>query len=278
MMLHEEEHGVHFDMILTHDAEDLIDPDALTWMNYYAQWYDMIQIPVLAAGDWPLREVTHGVYCDEFCEYQQKDMMARSRMGGFISFKRSRDRGIPRAAPWRHFASTHSNRIFEPGCLTEDYENGFRIANMGLRQKFHSDSDTAWPAPIATREYFPRHFSSAVRQLEPLDYGDWAAITGNFIRLGRPCAISIGFGGTEKEYCGQYCGATYKCAVRLRSERHWHGRSQHITYGDSHRRHGGWHPRRWRGLVFRYCILRSGSSVVPGYMDGGSLPVCHCAW
>ena len=40
--------GVHFDMILTHDAEDLMDPDALRWVNYYAQWNDMVQIPVLA--------------------------------------------------------------------------------------------------------------------------------------------------------------------------------------------------------------------------------------
>ena len=36
MLLYEQEHGVRFDMILTHDAEDLIDPDALRWINYYA--------------------------------------------------------------------------------------------------------------------------------------------------------------------------------------------------------------------------------------------------
>jgi adsorption protein B len=37
MLLYEEEHGVRFEMILTHDAEDLMDPDALRWINYYAQ-------------------------------------------------------------------------------------------------------------------------------------------------------------------------------------------------------------------------------------------------
>jgi adsorption protein B len=66
MLLYEEEHGAHFDMIITHDAEDIIDPDALLWINYYAQWHDMIQIPVLALPT-PAREVTHGIYCDEFC-------------------------------------------------------------------------------------------------------------------------------------------------------------------------------------------------------------------
>jgi len=58
----------------------LIDPDALRWINYYAQWNDMVQIPVLALPT-PLRELSHGVYCDEFAEFQFKDMMARQFLG-----------------------------------------------------------------------------------------------------------------------------------------------------------------------------------------------------
>lgn len=160
MILYEEAHNVKFEMIVTHDAEDIIDPDALSWINYYAQWYDMIQIPVLALPT-PLREITHGVYCDEFCEYQHKDMMARSLMGGFIP-SNGVGTGFSRKA-LELLAAAHSNRIFEPACLTEDYENGFRIASLGLRQKFipiHIRHGRA----IATREFFPRCFGSAVRQ------------------------------------------------------------------------------------------------------------------
>ncbi len=160
MTLHEEEYGVHFDMIVTHDAEDIMDPDALSWINYYAQWNDMIQIPVLALPT-PFREITHGVYCDDFCEYQHKDMMARSVMGGFIP-SNGVGTGFSRHA-LELLAAAHSNRIFEPACLTEDYENGFRIANLGLPQKFipvHIRDGRA----IATREYFPRRFANAVRQ------------------------------------------------------------------------------------------------------------------
>lgn len=160
MILHEEENGVRFDMIVTHDAEDIMDPDALSWINYYAQWNDMIQIPVLALPT-PLREITHGVYCDDFCEYQHKDMMARSLMGGFIP-SNGVGTGFSRRA-LELLAATYSNRIFEPACLTEDYENGFRVANLGLRQKFipiHIRHGRA----IATREYFPRRFANAVRQ------------------------------------------------------------------------------------------------------------------
>lgn len=160
MILREKEAGIRFDMIVTHDAEDIMDPDGLSWINYYAQWNEMIQIPVLALPT-PLREITHGVYCDEFCEYQHKDMMARSVMGGFIP-SNGVGTGVSRRA-LELLAATYSNCIFEPTCLTEDYENGFRVANLGLRQKFipiHVRHGRA----IATREYFPRRFADAVRQ------------------------------------------------------------------------------------------------------------------
>jgi bacteriophage N4 adsorption protein B len=160
MLLHEKEHGVRFDMILTHDAEDLIDPDALRWINYYAQWNDFVQIPVLALPT-PLRELAHGVYCDEFAEYQYKDMIARQTLGGFIP-SNGVGTGFSRKA-LELIASNHSNRIFEPACLTEDYENGFRVRRLGLPQKF-IPIRFRHGRPIATREYFPRQFALAVRQ------------------------------------------------------------------------------------------------------------------
>ncbi len=160
MLLYEEEHGVRFDMILTHDAEDLMDPDALRWINYYAQWNDMVQIPVLALPT-PLREVAQGVYCDEFAEFQDKDLMARSLMDGFLP-SNGVGTGFSRRA-LEMLAAAHSNRIFEPDCLTEDYENGFRVARLGLPQKFIPIA-IRHGRPIATREYFPRKFHPAVRQ------------------------------------------------------------------------------------------------------------------
>jgi bacteriophage N4 adsorption protein B len=160
MLLYEEENNVRFEMVLTHDAEDIVDPDALRWINYYAQWNDMVQIPVLALPT-PFHEISHGVYCDEFAEYQFKDMIGRQAMGGFIP-SNGVGTGFSRRA-LEAVAEISNNRIFEPGCLTEDYENGFRVARMGMKQKFipiHIRHGRA----IATREYFPRDFHSAVRQ------------------------------------------------------------------------------------------------------------------
>ena len=152
MLLYEEEHGGRFEMVLTHDAEDFIHPDSLRRVNYYAQFADMVQIPVLALQT-PPGELCHGVYCDEFAEYQFKDMMAREIMGGFIP-STGVGTGFSRRA-LEGLAVRHGNRIFEPAALTEDYENGWRVHAMGLRQKF-MPIRMEKGQPVATREYFPR--------------------------------------------------------------------------------------------------------------------------
>ncbi len=160
MLLFEEESGARFEMVLTHDAEDLVHPEALRWINYYAQWNDMVQIPVLALPTPPL-EMTHGAYCDEFAEFQFRDMPARATLGGFIP-SNGVGTGFSRRA-LEMLAASHANCIFEPRCMTEDYENGFRIHKLGLPQKFvpiHRHNGSF----VATREYFPREFGKAVRQ------------------------------------------------------------------------------------------------------------------
>ena len=160
MLLYEEEQGLRFDMALTHDAEDLIDPDALRRINYYARDHDMVQIPVLALPT-PLHELAHGVYCDEFAEFQHRDMPARQLMGGFIP-SNGVGTGFSRRA-LEMLAAAYHNRVFEPCCLTEDYENGWRVSNLGLKQKF-VPIVFRQRRPIATREYFPRHMPAAIRQ------------------------------------------------------------------------------------------------------------------
>jgi adsorption protein B len=160
MILHEEQHGVRFDMILTHDAEDMIDPDALRWINYYAQWNDMVQIPVLALKT-PLKNLSHGVYCDEFAEFQFKDMVGRQFLGGFIP-SNGVGTGFSRHA-LEMLAARFRNRIFEPGCLTEDYENGFRVRSLGMKQKF-IPIHLRYGRPVATREFFPLRLGKAVTQ------------------------------------------------------------------------------------------------------------------
>jgi adsorption protein B len=160
MLVFEESHDVRFDAVLTHDAEDLIHPDSLVTTNHYLGMYDMVQIPVLALPT-PLRQLTHGVYCDDFAEFQIKDMRARGLMNSFIP-----SNGVGTAysrQALQRLAESESNRIFEPACLTEDYENGMRLHNLGCRQIFVPPLRGP-NGFVATREYFPSNRAAAIRQ------------------------------------------------------------------------------------------------------------------
>jgi bacteriophage N4 adsorption protein B len=151
---------VRFEIILTHDAEDVIHPESLRLVNWFSRHYDMVQIPVLALPT-PAREFTHGLYCDEFAEFQSKDIPVRQRLGGFLPGN-GVGTGFVRETLDR-LAVAREGRIFDPDCLTEDYENGFVLHSMGCRQVF-VPLRFGGAAPVATREYFPRRLRAAVRQ------------------------------------------------------------------------------------------------------------------
>jgi adsorption protein B len=61
----------------------------------------------------------------------------------------------------RILAHRYANRVFEPECLTEDYELGLRVHREGLHQAFVPLGPAS---AIATREFFPHSFAAAVRQ------------------------------------------------------------------------------------------------------------------
>jgi bacteriophage N4 adsorption protein B len=151
---------VRYDIILTHDAEDLAHPESLRLINWFSRDFDMVQVPVLALPT-PGRDLTHGIYCDEFAEYQLKDIPARQQLGGFLP-SNGVGTGFSRAA-LDELAADRGGRIFDPACLTEDYENGLRLHQLGRPQLF---LPIRWDGagPIATREYFPRTLGAAVRQ------------------------------------------------------------------------------------------------------------------
>jgi adsorption protein B len=164
MLLFEEhqssEETLHFDIVVTHDAEDLIHPQALSYINACADEYDMVQIPVLPLPT-PLRDFVHGIYCDEFAEWQTKDMRARQVMGSFLP-SNGVGTGYTRRA-LEKLATTEHNLIFEPACLTEDYENGLRLHKLKCKQRF-VPLEGHGAGMVATREFFPRTARSAIRQ------------------------------------------------------------------------------------------------------------------
>jgi adsorption protein B len=163
LLLHEENSGEVFDIVVIHDAEDLIHPEELRWINYYAARYDFVQTPVLALAT-PLHKLTHGVYCDEFAENHSRDMTVRAVLGGFVP-SCGVGTGYRRDALDR-LARASSNRLFEPEALTEDYENGLRLFRLGCSQAFApiSKSSNGGRDFVVTREFFPATWGTALRQ------------------------------------------------------------------------------------------------------------------
>jgi adsorption protein B len=160
MLLFEEHHGGEFQIVITHDAEDLIHPESFALTNAYAGDFEMIQIPVLPLPT-PFRNMLHGMYCDEFAEWQIKDMPARKMMGSFVP-SNGVGTGFTRGA-LEKLANTEHNLVFDPACLTEDYENGLRLHKLGCRQIFVPIARRQGSI-VATREFFPRTARSAIRQ------------------------------------------------------------------------------------------------------------------
>ena len=160
MERHEERQGGRFEVIITHDAEDLIHPESLRLINWYSPAYDMVQVPVLPLTS-GLFDFTHGLYCDEFGEYQSKDIPVRTSLGGFLP-SNGVGTGFGRVALER-LAATRQGRIFDPDCLTEDYQNGYELHAMGHTQIFVPLRFGA-AGTVATREYFPRRLRAAIRQ------------------------------------------------------------------------------------------------------------------
>ena len=134
---HEARHNMRFRIVMMHDAEDLIHPESLRLINWFSRRYAMVQVPVLPLL-LPIGEWTHGIYCDEFAEYQHKDIPVRQHLGGFLP-SNGVGTGFDRAALER-LAATRCGRPFDPACLTEDYETGYLLHSLGIQPDLHSAS------------------------------------------------------------------------------------------------------------------------------------------
>lgn len=151
--------GEEFVCLVQHDAEDLIHPCELSLFNSRIDEACFLQLPVLPLPT-PVRDFTHGVYCDDFAESQSKDLVTRHLAGAFVP-----GCGVGTALRrdvLRQMMDRDGN-VFDPGSLTEDYDLGLRLFRMGAKQIFLpllSDRN----GYVATREYFPKHWSAAVRQ------------------------------------------------------------------------------------------------------------------
>jgi adsorption protein B len=160
MLAEEATAGVDFKAVVLHDAEDVVHPDALRLLDVMIDRFDLVQLPVKPLLGQSSQWIA-GHYCDEFAEAHGKYLSVREALGAAVpsagvgcAFSREALMAI---------AAGQQGRPFDPASLTEDYEIGLRIAEMGRRGVFVRMTD-ARGRIVCTQEHFPETLALAVRQ------------------------------------------------------------------------------------------------------------------
>ena len=175
----EQRSGIEFAGFILHDSEDVLSRLELRLFNFLVDRKDLIQLPVYPL-ERPLREFTGGHYLDEFAELHAKDIVVREALVG----------QVPSAGVGTCFSRRAITALLEMGdgvafdtqSLTEDYDIGFRLKQLGMREIFvrfpvhDADQPTDPDQPrrhgrsareasvICVREFFPDTLNAAVRQ------------------------------------------------------------------------------------------------------------------
>ncbi|MBS0315105.1 MAG: glycosyl transferase family protein [Proteobacteria bacterium] len=164
MLADETAEGRTFDAVALHDAEDVVHPAEIGIFGALCPRFDLVQLPVL-----PLIEKERGIwaqtvsatYADEFAESHGKMLTVREAVGA----------AVPSAGVGCCMSRNMLGRIadrfgtpFDEGSVTEDYELGLRVAEMGGQGIFVRLPGKAGGAAVAVRAHFPDTIEAAVRQ------------------------------------------------------------------------------------------------------------------
>lgn len=147
--------------VVLHDAEDLVHPAELRLFATLTERWDFVQLPVLPLID-PDSRWIGGHYADEFAEAHCKELPVRQSLRA----------ALPSAGVGCAFeryaidlvAMCEDDRPFDAASLTEDYELGLRLHELGCSARFVRIAEGPGGPLVATREYFPGTLSGAVRQ------------------------------------------------------------------------------------------------------------------
>lgn len=175
---HEKQTGTEFAGVVMHDSEDVLHPTELRFFNYLLPRKDLIQIPVLSLDrDW--YDLIAGTYMDDFAEWHAKDLVVRESIAGVVP-----SAGVGTCFSRRALltlSEQSDNLPFNTDSLTEDYEIGARLGQLGMQSifarfpvqfrvqraslfGFGPKRDIVVTMPLCVREYFPSNLRAAYRQ------------------------------------------------------------------------------------------------------------------
>jgi adsorption protein B len=148
--------------VVLHDAEDVVHPLELTVFNSLIDRAAIVQLPVQPLAD-PRSRWIAGHYCDEFAEAHSKELVVREAIGASIPLA-----GVGCAiarGPLARLSARHDGHPFAGGSMTEDYELGLRMGELGYKTMFvRMPAVPGSRGVIASRGHFPSTFGEAVRQ------------------------------------------------------------------------------------------------------------------
>lgn len=181
----QQERNIKYEIIVMHDAEDVIHPLSFKLYNYFMPEYHMLQTPVLPL-EISYKKLTHWTYCDQFAELHTKELCARSWLRGFI----------PSAGVGTAFTMNALSQLaaiqqepFASNSVAEDYDAALRLyltdpkeafllkkVNIvkKLRKRwflFGKNVPVKRREVIATRSMFPTRYLNAIRQQSRWIYG-----------------------------------------------------------------------------------------------------------
>lgn len=152
--------GRQFKAVVLHDAEDVVHSAELRVFDTLIERFDLVQLPVLPLID-PASRWVAGHYADEFAESHGKEMVVREALGASLP---SAGVGCAISRNALEALAAGHGVPFDPASLTEDYELGLKLHEMGRRAAFVRLPAESGRAVVATREFFPANMDAAVAQ------------------------------------------------------------------------------------------------------------------
>ncbi|NNM77325.1 glycosyl transferase family protein [Sphingomonas sp. ID1715] len=164
MLADEAADGRRFVAVALHDAEDVVHSAEIDIYAALCGRFDLVQLPVQAlierdSGIW--RRFVSAHYADEFAESHGKGLMVREALGASVP-SAGVGCGLSRDLLQR-IADRHGTP-FDEGTVTEDYELGLRVREMGGRGVFVRVPADKTGNLVAVRAHFPDTIAAAVRQ------------------------------------------------------------------------------------------------------------------
>ena len=151
--------GVRAKAVVLHDAEDVVHAAELRIFDTLIERFALVQLPVTPLPN-PHSRWIAGHYCDEFAEAHGKVLVVREALGAAIpaagvgcAFSRDLIAQI---------AAAKNGQPFDAASLTEDYELGLHVGNIGARGVLARLSSGTGLVQVTA--HFPATLEAAVRQ------------------------------------------------------------------------------------------------------------------